>query len=70
VRIPIIGVGGIVRAEDALEFFHAGATAVAVGTANFADPATPEKLLRSLTTLLERRGIGSLQQLRAAAASG
>ena len=38
VNIPIIGMGGIQNAEDVIEFFYAGASAVAVGTANFVDP--------------------------------
>ncbi len=66
VSIPLIGVGGIVRAEDALEFFLAGASAVAVGTANFADPSTPLRVLRGLERHLERRRITSLQELRGA----
>ena len=66
VRIPIIGLGGIVRAEDAVEFFLAGASAVAVGTANFADPHTPLRVLRGLERYLMKRGIPSLQDIRGA----
>jgi dihydroorotate dehydrogenase (NAD+) catalytic subunit len=66
VRIPVIGLGGIVRAEDALEFFLAGASAVAVGTANFANPRTPLQVLDGLTRYLARRGLSSLQELRGA----
>ncbi|MBI4342515.1 MAG: dihydroorotate dehydrogenase [Candidatus Omnitrophica bacterium] len=63
VRLPIIGTGGIVRAEDALEFFLAGASAVAVGTANFADPRTPLRVARGLERYLARQGIASIGQL-------
>jgi len=64
VRIPVIGLGGIVRAEDALEFFLAGASAVAVGTANFADPRTPLRVLDGLTRYLARHGLSSLRELQ------
>lgn len=63
VRCPLIGLGGIVQAEDAIEFFLAGASAVAIGTANFADPRAPVKILKDLTRLLERQGVNSLQAL-------
>jgi dihydroorotate dehydrogenase (NAD+) catalytic subunit len=48
VKIPILGMGGIVTAEDAVEFLLAGATAVQVGTANYADPRAVEHLVRGL----------------------
>jgi dihydroorotate dehydrogenase (NAD+) catalytic subunit len=48
VKIPILGMGGIVTAEDAVEFLLAGATAVQVGTASYADPRAVERLARSL----------------------
>jgi dihydroorotate dehydrogenase (NAD+) catalytic subunit len=66
VRIPVIGLGGIVRAEDALEFLLAGASAVAIGTANFADPAAPLRVLRGLTRYLRTHRINSVQELRGA----
>lgn len=69
VRLPIIGVGGIVRAEDAVEFFLAGATAVAVGTANFANPQAPLRVLRGLQRHLTRQGMASMHQLRGAIVS-
>jgi len=50
VSIPILGMGGIVTAEDAVEFLLAGATAVQVGTASYADPRAVERLARSLTS--------------------
>ena len=66
VSLPIIGVGGIVRAEDAIEFFLAGASAIAVGTANFADPATPLRVLEGVTRYLKRHRLQSLHELRGA----
>ncbi len=44
VKIPVIGLGGIANGEDAAEFLIAGASAVEVGTANFADPKAPERI--------------------------
>lgn len=66
VKIPVIGMGGIVRASDALEFFLAGASAVAVGTASFAHPACALHVLKGLTRYLARHRIGSLEELRGA----
>ena len=48
VKIPILGLGGIVSAEDAVEFLLAGATAVQVGTASYADPRATERLVKEL----------------------
>jgi dihydroorotate dehydrogenase (NAD+) catalytic subunit len=64
--VPIIGAGGIVRAEDAVEFFLAGATAVAVGTATFADPRAPVRVVEGLARYLRKHRLGSLQELRGA----
>ncbi|MDP3723837.1 MAG: dihydroorotate dehydrogenase [Candidatus Omnitrophota bacterium] len=66
VRIPIIGLGGVVRAEDALEFFLAGASAVAVGTANFANPTAALRIVRGLERYVSRSRIRSLEELRGA----
>lgn len=63
VRIPIIGIGGISRGEDAAEFLVAGATGVQVGTANFWDPASPVRVAAELAQLLEREGIASVQEI-------
>ena len=60
VNIPVIGIGGIRSAEDALEFFLAGAQAVQVGTANFIDPAATVKIIDGLTEHCQKRGIGKL----------
>lgn len=63
VRIPIIGMGGIVTAEDALEFMLAGASAVAVGTANLYQPDTLVTLTHQLHTYCEREKISHLQEI-------
>ncbi|MBI4328569.1 MAG: dihydroorotate dehydrogenase [Chloroflexi bacterium] len=67
VDIPIIGIGGISTAEDALEFIMAGATAVEVGTATFLDPTTPLQVLEGLETWCQAEGVSSLAQVRGAA---
>src|ERR1051325_9250152 len=56
VKIPIVGMGGIVDARDAIEFMLAGATAVQVGTANFVDPFIWSKLVDGLTDYVKRHG--------------
>lgn len=66
VRIPVIGLGGIVRAEDALEFILAGASAVAVGTAHFADPRAALAVIRGLERYCRRHGVRALEELRGA----
>ena len=63
VGIPVIGMGGIICAEDAIEFLMAGATAVAVGTANFADPLTAPAIVEGIRSFMERKGIGSVSEL-------
>lgn len=60
VKIPVIGMGGIVTAEDAIEFFLAGAKAIAVGTAIFADPMAPMKVLDGINSYLDRHKIKSI----------
>ena len=62
-NVPIIGMGGIMNWRDAVEFFLAGATAVAVGTALFVEPATPIHICEGLTTYLKRRGLSSVREL-------
>ena len=66
IRIPIIGMGGIATAADALEFIIAGAAAVQVGTANFADPLIWSTLLDGLVDYGERHGLGSISELTGA----
>jgi dihydroorotate dehydrogenase (NAD+) catalytic subunit len=63
VTIPVIGVGGICGAEDALEFLIAGCRAVQIGTANFVDPGVYEKTLAGLRAYLRRHGIEDLSQV-------
>jgi len=63
VRIPIIGMGGIANAHDALEFIIAGATAVQVGTANFVDPFIWQKLLDGTREYMQRHDIETLSTL-------
>jgi dihydroorotate dehydrogenase (NAD+) catalytic subunit len=67
VDIPIIGMGGIMDARDVLEFMLAGATAVQVGTANFADPFVWGKILKGLAEYGERHRVGRLSDLVGAA---
>ncbi len=63
VRTPIIAMGGIVSAREAIEFLIAGATAVAVGTANFIDPRTPLAVIAGIRDYLSRHGMTSVSQL-------
>lgn len=63
VRIPVIGVGGIARAEDALEFLVAGCAAVQVGTATFVNPNAIAEVHDGIAAFLEARGFGSLGEL-------
>jgi dihydroorotate dehydrogenase (NAD+) catalytic subunit len=60
VRIPVIGLGGIFTAEDAVEYFLAGARAVQIGTANFQDPRAPVHVLDGLEEFMAKRGLRSL----------
>jgi dihydroorotate dehydrogenase (NAD+) catalytic subunit len=63
VRIPVVGMGGLATAEDALEFMIAGATAVQVGTANFVDPFIWSKLLDGITAYLQRHHLSRVTDL-------
>src|SRR6185295_9203148 len=63
VKIPIVGIGGIVTATDALEFLAAGATAVQVGTACFLGPEAPVRLADDLTKLLAAEGIADVKDV-------
>ena len=62
--LPIIGMGGIISGEDAAEFIIAGATAVAVGSANIVNPAAGLEIKNQLTDYLKRKGIQSVSKLR------
>ncbi len=63
VRIPVIGMGGIMNAGDALEFMLAGAVAVQVGTANFVDPTSTIRIVEGLEDTLRERGMGSVKEI-------
>ena len=63
VTIPIIGIGGIMTTEDAVEFLLVGATAVQVGTANFIDPSTGVKVVDGLRSFAEKQGLADVGQL-------
>lgn len=63
VRIPVIGVGGIASASDALEFLIAGCRAVQIGTANFVDPGIYERILGDLGAYLERQGVADVNDV-------
>jgi dihydroorotate dehydrogenase (NAD+) catalytic subunit len=63
VNIPVVGVGGIHTARDAIEFIIAGATAVAVGTANFTQPSTATDVVEGIEDYLVRHGLSRLDQL-------
>jgi len=62
-KVPIIGMGGITDWHDAVEFFLAGATAIAVGTALFVDPRTPLAICEGLMQYLRGRGLSSVREL-------
>ena len=57
VKIPVIGIGGIINAEDAIEFILAGATAIEVGTANFVNPKATTEIIEGIEAYLQRKGI-------------
>ena len=63
VTIPVVGIGGIMTAEDALEFIIAGATAVQVGTANFVNPAATMEIIDGITAYLIKNDIGDIASL-------
>ena len=60
VKLPVIGVGGIAKPEDVVQYLLAGASLVGVGTAALVDPRVPERLVRGLTRWCERHGLKSL----------
>ncbi len=63
VKIPVIGLGGIMTAEDAIEFFMAGASAIEIGTANFIDPQVTIKVRNGIVDWLERHGCNSVKEI-------
>ena len=63
VKIPIIGMGGIRSAADAVEFFLAGASAIAIGTANFAEPSITMQIADGLEDYLRSCGLKNIREL-------
>ncbi len=63
VDVPVIGMGGIFDADDAIEFFLAGATAIAVGTAIFADPSTPLRVIAGIRDYLSRHSHDDIKEI-------
>lgn len=64
VKIPVIGLGGIMNGRDALEFIMAGASAVEIGTANFIDPTVTVKTVDEIVNYCSRHGVGDIAELR------
>ena len=63
VKIPIIGLGGIMNATDAIEFMLAGATAIQVGTANFINPSVAEEIVDGINKYCDRQGVKQVSEL-------
>jgi dihydroorotate dehydrogenase (NAD+) catalytic subunit len=63
VRIPVIGIGGITNAEDAIEFMLAGAAAIEVGTGNFLNPTATEEILNGIVIYLKKKGINNIKDI-------
>jgi dihydroorotate dehydrogenase (NAD+) catalytic subunit len=63
VRVPVVAIGGVSGLDDVLDFLMAGASAVQVGTAIFADPALPERLIDELAAYCAERGLASFREL-------
>lgn len=64
VKIPVIGLGGIVNARDAIEFIMAGATAIEVGTANFLNPRSAQDIAEGIASWCENHGVADLSEIR------
>ena len=63
VKIPVVGLGGIMTAEDAIEFLMCGATAIEIGTANFIDPAVTIKVRDGINDWLDRHGVKDVKEI-------
>ena len=64
VTIPVVGMGGIMTAEDVIEFIMAGATCVQIGTANFTNPRIGQDIIADLNRIMDENGIKSLDEIR------
>lgn len=64
VKIPVVGLGGICSAADALEFIMAGASAIQIGTANFIDPAVTVKVIDGIADWCDRHGVSDISEIR------
>ena len=67
VNIPVVGLGGIATGRDALEFIMAGATAVQVGAANFANPRAMETIANEMAAWMDKNGVKTLDEIRGCA---
>lgn len=67
VALPVIGIGGIVTARDALEFILAGASAIAIGSGNFVNPTAPLEVIEGIREYMEREGVSDIRELIGAA---
>ena len=67
VRVPVVGLGGIATREDALAFIMAGAAAVQVGTASFANPRACEDVARGMAAWMDENGVKTLDEIRGCA---
>ena len=63
VKVPVLGMGGIMNASDAIEFILAGSSAIQVGTANFIDPETPVKIVKGIEEYMLRHGVKEIKEL-------
>jgi dihydroorotate dehydrogenase (NAD+) catalytic subunit len=63
VKIPVIGIGGIMKAEDAIEFILAGASAIQIGTANLINPKTGIEVINGIKQYLLQNGMGRIREL-------
>ena len=63
VKIPVVGLGGIMNATDAIEFLMAGATAIEIGTANFIDPSTTIKVIEGMNEWLDKHGVKDVHEI-------
>ena len=62
--ITVVGMGGIMTAQDVIEFIMAGATCVQIGTANFANPRIGQEIIADLESFMDENGIKSLDEIR------